>query len=164
MIKAIAFDPGKTTGFAVGEILMEDEQATEIKNRISPGVMLVQTAQAVMEHADIMNFLLDQKPDYIICENFEFRQKARTGLVLISREYIGVVELYSQMNEECTLVMQQPGMVINGHFSNDKLKALGMYRKGNIHANEACMHLLHWAKFGSGFGICKGNFKLKANK
>lgn len=148
MIKAIAFDPGKTTGFATGEI-----EGTHLKTSgpvMSSQPLLVQTAQAVMEHADIFKFLQSFHPDYIICERFDFRNKARTGLELISREFIGVVELYTQLEPDCTLVMQSPGAVLNGYWSPKKLKELHLYRKGCIHANEATMHLLYWYRFGSG--------------
>lgn len=142
MIRAIAWDPGKTTGFATGEIINPVDE---------PGrILLVQTAQAELSHADIMNWLNEFKPNYIITERFDFRNRARTGLELISREFIGVINLYCEMNPDTTLVMQSPGQVINGYWSADKLKRLHLYRKGCIHANEACMHLLYWYKFGSG--------------
>lgn len=156
MIKAIAFDPGVTTGFATGEIFEDkaNETTRNIENK-QYGPMLVQTAQARMDHSDIYNYLGTYKPNYIICENFEFRRKARSGLILLSREFIGVVNLYVQLNPDCTLVMQQPGQVLNGHFSSAKLQKLGLYRKpingvSQIHANEACMHLCYWYRFGSG--------------
>lgn len=160
MVKAIAFDPGKTTGFATGEIVNPTDK---------PGkLMLVQTAQAQMSHADIMNWLNEFKPDYIICERFDFRNRARTGLELISREFIGIVNLYCELNKECTLVMQQAAQIKGGYWSNDKLKKHGVYRKpiagvSQIHANEACKHLLYWYKFGSGSQYGK-EIKLKENR
>ena len=149
MIKAIAFDPGKTTGFATGEILWPDGLPKPT------GALLVQTAQAQFEHADLMRFLESFKPDYIVCERFDFRGKARTGLELISREFIGVINLYCGLHEECKLVMQTASQMKGGYWSDDKLKRLNLYRKpiggvSQIHANEACKHLLYWYKFGSG--------------
>lgn len=158
MIKAIAFDPGKTTGFATGE--MEEGKRSVIDGPFW-GPMMVQTAQALLSHGDIHQFLASYKPDYIICERFDFRNKARTGLELISREFIGIINLYCELNPDCTLVMQSPGQVLNGHFSPDKLKKLSLWRKDNIHANEACMHLLYWGRFGSGFQYCRGEFRAK---
>ena len=150
MIKAIAFDPGKTTGFATGEIgdfRSSQEVAPDAKMKLT---MLVQTAQAELDHKDLFDFLTKYNPDYIICERFDFRMKARTGLELISRELIGVINLYVDMHDNCTLVMQSPGQAIGGYWSNDKLKKYHLYRTGNDHANDACRHLMYWYKFGSG--------------
>lgn len=151
MIKVIAFDPGVTTGFAVGEI---DE---------SSGLMKVQTAQAKLDHKDLWSWLNNFKPDHIVCERFDFRQGARSGLELISRELIGIIELYCQSND-CKLKMQSPGQVIGDkcYWSDAKLKQTSIYRRGNIHANEAAKHLLYWAKFGPGFKFTKA-FQLKDN-
>lgn len=135
MIKAIAFDPGKTTGFATGEI----------ENKL----MLVQTAQAQLSHEDLYNFLNNYEPTYIICERFDFRMEARTGLELISRELIGIIELYVSQHEKCTLVMQTPAQA-KGFWTDKKLLAGHLYRKANDHANDAARHLMYWYKFGSG--------------
>lgn len=165
MIKAIAFDPGKTTGFATGEIVQLKAKVNPYMNDVYWEGMLVQTAQALMSHADIMNWLNEFKPDYIICERFDFRNRARTGLELISREFIGVINLYCEMNSDCTLVMQQASQIKGGYWSDAKLKKHGVYRKpiegvSQIHANEACKHLLYWYKFGSGSQYGK-EFELK---
>lgn len=164
MIKAVAFDPGKTTGFATGEMVELSAGETFKKehpyeNDIYWSGMLIQTAQAEMTHADIMNWLNNMKPDYIICERFDFRNRARTGLELISREFIGVINLYCEMNTDCTLVMQSASQG-KGHFTNEKLKMAHVYRKGCDHANDAVRHLLYWYRFGSGhqYGT---EFKLK---
>ena len=145
MIKAVAFDPGKTTGFATGEIPQYGDWKDDVAR-----CMLVSTAQAELNHTDIFEFLNNFKPDYIICERFDFRQKARTGLELVSRELIGVIELYVGLNKNCTLVMQTPSQAIGGYWSNDKLLKYHLYRKGQDHANDAARHLMYWYKFGSG--------------
>lgn len=135
MIKAVAFDPGKTTGFATGEI-------AEIH-------MLVSSAQAQLSHTELFDFLTKYEPDYIICERFDFRMEARTGLELISRELIGVINLYTDQNERCTLVMQTPAQA-KGFWTDKKLLANHLYRRGHDHANDAMRHLMYWYKFGSG--------------
>lgn len=155
MIKAVAFDPGKTTGFATGEIDVISHGGREVGKtaRLASGnlgVLLVQTAQAELTHTDLFEFITDFKPNYIICERFDFRMKARTGLELVSRELIGVINLYIGLNKTCTLVMQTPGQAIGGYWSNAKLLKYHLYRKGQDHANDACRHLMYWYKFGSG--------------
>lgn len=145
MIKAVAFDPGKTTGFATGEIPKFGTEKDDVGR-----CMLVATAQAPLTHIELYNFLIKYEPNYIICERFDFRMKARTGLELISRELIGIINLYISQYPECVLVMQTPGQAIGGYWSNDKLLKYHLYRKGQDHANDACRHLMYWYKFGSG--------------
>lgn len=148
----IAVDPGVTTGYAIGELDEPD------------GFMRVVTGQERMDHKRFWEFLNYYKPDMLICERFEFRNKARTGLELFSRELIGIAHLYIQIvngGDESTLFMQQPGPVIGGFFS--KPENMGnVYKKGKIHANEAAMHLLHWYKFGPGFKYWKKGFESAA--
>lgn len=137
-MKVIALDPGVTTGYAVGVI--------------DGGLMQVVTGQEKWIHSELYGFLGDNKPDVLISEKFEFRNRARTGLELISREFIGVANLYAQlfMPEPHELVMQMPGSVISGYFSKPS-NMKEVYKPGKIHSNEAAMHLLHWFQFGSGF-------------
>jgi hypothetical protein len=161
MIKAIALDPGVTTGFAIGEITHTEE---DLLDGSPIGLMWVQTAQAKLSHKELMDYLVALRPHHIICESFEYRNQARTGLVLKSKELIGIVELYAQMQAgKCELKMQPPGHVIgkDAYFTDDRLKRSGIYRKGQIHANEAVKHLLYWFQFGAGFRYYEAGFKLK---
>lgn len=139
MLKAIAFDPGVTTGFAIGEI---DE---------SIGEMLVSTEQEKFSVSDVFSRLEEYVPNFIIYERFDFRNRARTGLELFSRELIGVFELYAQRNVDTQIFKQSPGNVINGYFDRRKLVEAGLWIPGKIHANEACMHLLYFFTFGAGY-------------
>lgn len=141
MLKAIAFDPGITTGWAIGEINETD------------GEMLVSMDQEKFSVSDVFSRLEELEPDFIIYERFDFRNKARSGLELFSRELIGVFELYVQRNSRCSIYKQSPGSVINGYFDRRKLVEAGVWTPGAeyIHSNEACMHLLYWYTFGAGF-------------
>lgn len=142
----IALDPGVTTGYALGEIDEDD------------GFMRVVTGQERMDHKRYWEFLNYYKPDFVICEKFEFRNKARRGLELFSRELIGITHLYiALVNEGEGLYMQMAGPVIAGFFSKPQ-NMEGIYKEGKIHSNEAAMHLLHWYKFGAGFKYNKRGF------
>ena len=138
-MKVIALDPGKTTGYAVGLITSE-------------GKMLVVTGQERWSHLELWGFFEDNLPDVLITERFEFRNKARTGLELYSRELIGVTHLYHQMymNLEVPLVEQMPS-VIGGFFTDKQLKKDLIYKEGRPHANDAARHLLQWFMFGPGY-------------
>lgn len=149
MLKAIAFDPGITTGFAIGEIDPDE------------GTMLVSTDQEKFTVSDVFSRLEEYAPDFIIYERFDFRNKARAGLELFSRELIGVFELYAQRTEQVQLFKQSPGSVINGYFDRRKLVQDGLWTPGAlfIHSNEACMHLLYWYTFGAGYKYNKGGYR-----
>lgn len=138
-MRVIALDPGVTTGYAVGVITEQ-------------GKMYVVTGQEKWTHLELWGFFEDNLPDVLITERFEFRNKARTGLELYSRELIGVTHLYHQMymNLEIPLVEQMPS-VIGGFFTDDQLKKDLIYKEGRPHSNDAARHLLHWFQFASGY-------------
>ncbi len=145
-MRVIALDPGVTTGYAVG--LISDE-----------GKMVVVTGQEKWTHLELWGFFEDNLPDILITERFEFRNKARSGLELFSRELIGVTHLYHQMymNLEIPLVTQMPS-VIGGFFSDKQLKKDLIYKEGRPHSNDAARHLLHWFQFGSGYQYNKEGY------
>lgn len=139
MITVIAVDPGGTTGFAIGII---DEDV---------GRMTVSSDELRMTGTQLYEKLEVLVPDILIYERFEYRNRAREGLSLISRDLIGVMELYCNKHK-IKWYAQMPGGTINAHFNNKRLKELGLFKasKGN-HANEACMHLCHWFTFREGY-------------
>lgn len=97
-------------------------------------------------HQTLWDYIAHFKPDTIICESFEFRQNyGRDKVELISREYIGVVELYCQMTKT-RLVMQSASQ--GKHFIPDaKLNLMGLLVKPphpNRHKNDALRHLVRY--------------------
>lgn len=149
-MKAVAIDPGGTTGYAVG--LIED------------GRMKVSTGQAVFTHLSLYNQLVLSSPHIIVCESFDFRRRSQLGVNLFPKELIGVVELYAQQratdNEDhgVELCYQKPGNVLGQFYTDDVLKKDRLYKTGRPHANDACRHLLHWFTFGSGFKYNTGGY------
>lgn len=135
-MKVVAFDPGPTTGYAMGDI---DEC----------GKMVVATGQNKWSERDLHNNLEWYKPDYIVYESFEYRRKSRDKLVLYSRNLIGVIELYADVNNIRAHV-QGPGHVMT-YFTDRKLKDDEVYKPGKPHANDAARHLLYWFTFGPGY-------------
>lgn len=136
VLNVVAFDPGVTTGFATG--MIED------------GHMKVSCGQHKWNHHMLWLQLEGYRPKYIVCETFQYRNRARKGLELISREYIGVINLFCQMNNSVELNMQEPGTVMH-HFTDKRLRADGLYKPGKPHAMDAMRHLLHWFTFGRGY-------------
>jgi hypothetical protein len=145
---AIALDPGVTTGYAIGDI-------------DNNGKMNVVSGQERWGHEDLWVFLIQNKPEVIVSERFEFRNKARTGLELYSRELIGVTKLYAQIHmwPPHAVIEQMPGTVLGGFFSDDQLKRDHLYKEARPHANDAMRHLLHWYQFGSGYQYNKEGYE-----
>lgn len=144
-MKIISLDPGGTTGIGVGYL---DEEA---------GLLRVTSDQKILSHQGLYNLLVRESPDWVICEDFIFRNRARDGLELISAELIGVVKLYAA-EYKCSLTMQSPVEGIGGYYNDDRLKEHDLWQAGKIHANEALMHLLTWYTFKHGFKYNKKGF------
>lgn len=136
-MKIIAFDPGGTTGFAVGYL---DEEK---------GILSIRADEHKFDHNMLFAQLVIVKPDWVITESFEYRSRARTGLELISSELIGVIKLYAQQSE-CGF-SEQTASTGKGYYTDAKLKTDGLYEKGKPHAMDALRHLLHWYTFAEGY-------------
>lgn len=131
----VAFDPGRTTGHAVGTI--------------DDGLMVVRCGQNQFDHIQLYQQLCLLSPDMVIAEEFEFRNRARKGLDLYPRELLGVCELWCQQNK--TPLFRQKAMMGKGFYTDEKLKRDELYVKGKPHAMDAVRHLLHWFTFSFGF-------------
>lgn len=126
----LALDPGRTTGICIAK-----GQDTELA---------IAYTQEKLDHVGIFQLLDDLMPDYVICESFEFRQGKQIGIDLYPCELIGVVKLWKPE------VYMQTAAQGKGYYDNDKLKELGLYRKGVQHGRDACRHMLYWLHFGPG--------------
>ena len=146
-MKVLAFDPGGTTGIA-------------FLNWKSTENYKVQSSELGPQehHVELWNLLHRMKPEAIVCESFDYRVKSSKGtkmpgINLISRNYIGIIELYCELND-VPLYMQSPsqgggGYKHSGFWKNDKLKKLDLYKapEGRQHMADALRHLLYWFSF-----------------
>jgi hypothetical protein len=151
IIKVISLDPGGTTGWA--------------KGLISDGRMGVISGQFAYNHLQLFDGIRVFRPDHIVCERFDYRKPAKgsEGTELISRELIGVVNLYVQVREEqntkVELYMQMPAEALGGYWQKDeKLKEDKVFMVGKPHANDAMRHLLQWYQFKEGYQFNKDGF------
>lgn len=97
--------------------------------------------EELFEHVSLFN------PQVIICESFEFRQHinqshTKTKVELISKEYIGVIKLWSIQNP--TLLFFQTASAAKTLVSDDKIKCLGLWVPSKPHAMDARRHLLRY--------------------
>jgi hypothetical protein len=137
LASVISLDPGGTTGYAKGEIFNKPP-------------MLIDYNEQRFDEAGLYAWLEEEVPDYLICESFAYRNRARAGLDLTPVKLIGIVTMYANLHRGCILYMQSPSQG-KGHFSNDHLKSLGVYKKGLPHGRDAVRHLLHWYASGAGY-------------
>ncbi len=140
-MRFIGIDPGGTTGIAI-----YDSEAKQWTRRlVGPDE----------HHLDLWNLL-----DYfraiddvnIICESFEYRNQSRSGLVLVSNEYIGVVKHFCQKTN-FPLTMRTAGVGKCGQKTfvrAEHLKRLGLWLSGTDdsgrqwkHAMDATAHVLY---------------------
>lgn len=166
----LGLDPGGTTGWAlytadVIHSLAGERPTPEYYNekfnagQIGPGPHH-RRLWCLLEQWTVTNTI-------IVCESFEFRRnerdRNRTNIVLDSKEYIGVVNLYQQMFEATTAqkhdnhigleVVYQTAATGKGFWTDQKLQAV---RKQSTpkskwpHANDAMRHLLHYMVFKMG--------------
>lgn len=124
-MRILALDPGGTTGWAI----FSDDT-------IYGGQL------AGQHHYDLYLLMRDRDPNVIVYETFEYRNKSRSGLVLDSKEYIGIIKLYAEINE-VDIKAQTPAQA-KGFVTDDKLKKLKLYQPGMPHLNDAMRHLIYY--------------------
>lgn len=143
-------DPGVTTGYCFAE-LENVNHSTDVKLTTWP-----------KQYVDDVDELWDRieafGPRYIVCEDFEYRNRSRAGLVLFSVQAIGVARLYSlKTPQQCDITLQKAAQG-KGYYTNTLLKKLGVYKPGENweHSMDATRHLLHWLTFSSGYQLIEG--------
>lgn len=157
-LRVIALDPGITTGYAEG--------------LITDGKLGVISGQLKLNEVEMHRELKERNPDIIIYERFEYRSKKAYNVdnaELFPRNLIGVINFYCQERELdgrplMQVHTQMPATVLGKrcYWTNEKLKAAGVYKVANPHANDAMRHLLYWYKFGPGYKFNTDGFEALA--
>lgn len=120
-MRIIGIDPGETTGIAI----YNDD--------------VWQYHQLEGEHFEDLEWLLKvERPDVVVCESFQKRNNpgANTKPLL----YIGAINGYC-LTYNIELVFQTPSQG-KAFWTNNKLKACGLYTAGLKHAMDATRHVL----------------------
>jgi len=125
-MRIISFDPGGTTGIAFFDSDLDLIESWQSGN--------------VEHHAWYEAVVHENKPDIVVCENFEWRAHHGRKVELISREYIGVLKLLSILLG-FKLELQSPATG-KAFWTDDKIKRLSLWSTGSPHANDAVRHLL----------------------
>jgi len=144
----IALDPGGTTGWATFNAdYVEGPDGAELYNAEWRCGQL----DGGKHHKELAILLeMNHTQHYqIVCESFEYRNRSRPGLELVSKEYIGVAELVAQDRKLPPVVYQTAaqGKVRNkttAFVKPTNLKRLGLWIPGNDHAMDGYGHLLYY--------------------
>lgn len=143
MKKILALDPGGTTGWALyQDMTVEGDQYDCPPAIMSGDFYTIGQIGPEEHHGRLWHLFQHQQPTMIVCESFEFRQfdGHRTGIRLDSKEYIGLVKLWREL--EGTPVVFQTASLGKTFCTDDKIKALNLWTPGHKHAMDAMRHLL----------------------
>lgn len=125
----VALDPGKATGVAV----------------LNEGYSIVAFVEK-FSHRALYGFLQETSPVTIVYERFDYRPH-QPNADLYPVELIGIINLYGQ-ESGCSLVPQKQLKGHRGFWTDDKLKALDLYKVGEQgHSNDATRQLLYYLTF-----------------
>jgi hypothetical protein len=144
-MRIVAFDPGGTTGWAQWSGGgLDGFSLRKGGDGFDSGQMGGQE-----HHQELYDFLcFAQTHDFIVVtESFEYRQQQRPTVVLVSKEYIGVMKLFIARRKVKSPLVQQTAGKVKPFWTDDKLKKLGLWNGGHPHANDAMRHLLHYMTF-----------------
>jgi len=123
--KIISFDPGGDTGVIIAyvNVLEMSFVGYEYTKENYPNEVY---------HEILERDLNDILPHVIVCESFDNRADPSTSY--ISSEYIGVIHYYSQ-KYRIPITLQKPAKAVGpkAFWTNDKLKAIGLYKPGKTH-------------------------------
>ena len=149
--RILAADPGVTTGIATYSALRMTNPTTNEFEYFDEEWWGTQLGPE--KHHDELDMLLgiQHVQNYrIVCESFEYRNRSRAGLVLVSQQYIGVIERFAQ-ERNIPLFMQPAslGKITKKSFvRKENLERLGLWVKGGAstynHQMDAFGHLLQY--------------------
>jgi hypothetical protein len=147
-IKILALDPGGTTGWCKhvlrsAGVALGTSGAQEGERAWAGGELTGDD-----HHKTLWKLLTSELPDVVVYEafNYQIRKSQGTqmpGVHLISREYIGVAQLWCQLTGK-EIVKQQPSVIGLTWVKDPSLKALGLYNSGEKHRNDATRHMLYY--------------------
>lgn len=122
--RIVALDPGGTTG--VAKAVIADEAISDIdQSMLGPFPHHAALWSLLHEAGEGVDRLI------IVCESFEYRNRPRTGLDLISKEYIGVVNLFVATSELPSVksIFQSASM---GKIRAEKTEGSALVKRGNL--------------------------------
>lgn len=130
-MRILSLDPGATTGYAIYQNGLINADELTLPKSLYP-------------HFTLSNFIRDVNPNIVTFEEFRFRQ-GMTGIVLTAIEMIGVIRLVAQ---ESSINIDSISSISSSEnkafWNNEKLKAIGYYKRGVSHGMDAVRVLCVW--------------------
>lgn len=144
--KIISFDPGGTTGYVIHKVVPKNAQKCNGSYHYTDSWTGGQLGPD-KHHVDLWKLLTKENPDRVVCERFTYQirknqQVDMPGVVLMSRNYIGVIELYCELTHT-PLFMQETSVIGLKWVDNEALKLLKIHTPGQVHKNDAARHLVY---------------------
>lgn len=141
-LRAAAFDPGGTTGWAF---------AAESDDQKKVAIAVGQGSYSCLEmHVMLQQRVQHNHVTHVIYEDFQYRNYARMGLDLTPVKIIGIIELCRDMYEPNVNFYKQSAATGKAFYADYRLKDMGLYVEGMPHGRDALRHLLQWMNFGAG--------------
>ncbi len=138
LVTVLAFDPGGHTGWAMwrAEKLVNNDGVPEYYNIVSNAGCFEEKSH----HEKIVNLieLMRTEVFHLITESFLDRPSKATSTELIARDYIGVMDLWSQQNN--VHLHKQTSAMAKAFITDPKLKAMGIWST-NKHSRDALRHM-----------------------
>ncbi len=141
-IQLLAFDPGGRTGWVRAEFTVEGELATE---SIQHGELGAAFGGAKPHHYRLWRFLekmLDENPHLMVVAE-DYRVEYARAQDPVALEYLGILEVFCEMN---LVSFERQDRGFKTFWSDEKLKAVGFYFRGEQHARDAARHWLAYAR------------------
>jgi len=123
----IALDPGITTGIAT------------LSDYPTGPRELIASRQVKCSHLQLWKLLQIQEPTEIVYESFIYQRRNKVELYPV--EVIGVIKLYAE-TYDIPLYVQSASQA-KGFITNEKIKKIDLWEKGQVHGMDALRHLLY---------------------
>lgn len=140
----LGLDPGETTGTTIFEI------PKEVKTIPVTGNMqqYMKYSGELKTWEEIQNVKDQYKPDIIVFEEFRLyaeKAQSKTRSDFPEVKIIGQIELIASISNIPTF--KQNASIVKNFYTDDKLKALNLWIRGNKHARDAIRHVLYFYDF-----------------
>ncbi len=122
-----ALDPGVTTGIAGYRELGGYSKAA------------ISTGQLEVTHRHLYRYLRQNRPSEIVYESFIYQR--RNKVILYPVEVIGIIKLYAEQYD--IPIYTQSASQAKGFITDDKIKKMGLWIRGQKHGMDALRHLLY---------------------
>jgi hypothetical protein len=142
-VRALALDPGKTTGWAVAAL----NHGVNLDVEVGEDAF---SLDSLYEFIDAFINTSGYSPLHVIYEDFTYRNASRGGLDLTPVKMIGIIELFRERYEPIVGFHLQSASTGKAFWSDPKLKEANIYAKGRKHGRDATRHLMQWMAFGPG--------------